>query len=629
MSQSPVPPGLDRAGGRHRRPRRRVQFLAALTALVVLAGVGAWLLIADRPDDGTSAAAPGEGRTGTDALRDCGRAGRTKVPLTILTSPDKQAALTALAEDFATGSRDERGRCIEVSIVSRPSGVALTQLSADWDPSNGAAPAIWAPSSSTWLTLLQERLATAGRPTILPVGTPARSVASSPTVIALPRPMAQALGWPAKHPGLADLLAIGTDPRGWGAVGHAEWGRVRIGRTDPTVSDQGLDATIAATYAATRQTRELTPAAIGSRSDLTFLGNLDRATFRYEADLAPFAALWSAAGARAPAVMSALLTDEHWVAEYNSAASGAPAIPLVAAYPPTGSVFADHPAAILDAPWTSDAGRDAAQAFTDYLVSADASDAWQAQHFRTPDHRLFPGDASLGLDPKQPTVVLPRPSPEATQALLKAWQQLAVQANVLFVVDTSGSMATPIAGSRTRVTKIQAATSAAAAAMGLFSERARVGLWSFAGGRRGEIDHRELVAPGPVGELVAGVPRRQAITAALKELRPRGDTGLYNTVLAARRAMAIQADREHVTIVIVVTDGRNDAEGGATLTDVLGELRSQPQDARVRFFTVAFGPDADQRTLAQIADASGGSALVAPRTEDLPAVFAAALTARR
>jgi len=100
-------------------------------------------------------------------------------------------------------------------------------------------------------------------------------------------------------------------------------------------------------------------------------------------------------------------------------------------------------------------------------------------------------------------------------------------------------------------------------------------------------------------------------------------------VLAGRRAMASQADAEHVTIVILVTDGRNDADGGATLQDVLSDLASQPKEARVRFFTVAFGPDADQRTLARIAQASGGSALVAPRTEDLPAVFAAALTGRR
>lgn len=625
--------------------------LAVLVAVVVvLAGVGTWqVLLRDRP--GNASAAAGEPRTDAGALRDCGT---TKVPLTVLTTADKVAPLTALADDFATGTDDERGRCIEVSIVARPSGIALTQLSADWDPSNGPAPDLWMPSSTTWLGLLQERLATAGRRAVVPVGAPVRSVASTPTVIAVPRPIAQALGWPAKQPGLAQLLAIGADPRGWGAVGHPEWGRLRIGRTDPTQSDQGLDATIAASYAATGLTRNLSPAAIGTRSDLTFLGNLDRATFRYEADLAPFADLWSTAGAKAPAAMSALLTDEHWVAAYNAgtATSGSasasatpgptgttgtagtagtpPAVPLVAIYPPSGSVFADHPAVVLDASWSTEARRVAAQAFVDHLVTPRAAEVWQQQAFRTPDRRLaLPDAAARGLIPQQPTVVLPRPSPQATQAVLAAWQQLAVQANVLFVVDTSGSMAAPISGSRTGVTKMQGATSAAVTAMGLFSERARVGLWSFAGGRRGEIDYRELVAPGPVGALVDGVPRRQAIGAALQGLRPRGDTGLYNTVLAARRAMATQADAEHVTIVIVVTDGKNDAEGGAKLQDVLAELRAQPQEAKVRFFTVAFGPDADQRTLAQIAEASGGSSLVAPRTEDLPAVFAAALTAGR
>lgn len=627
MSQLPIP-GFDQAGARHRGPRRRTQFLLAVLATLGLglAGFGTWQTVGNRssPDE-----ARNDGTTGAQALPGCDGA---RVPLVVLTSPDKAGALTALAEDFADSQSDERGRCTAISIVPRPSATALTQLSVEWEPSNGPAPDVWTPSSSTWLASLQGRLAESGRPAVVPVDAKAPSTASSPTVIAMPRPMAQALGWPAKQPSMSDVLAISTDPRGWGAVGHAEWGRLRIGRTDPTTSDQGLDATIAATYAATRQTRDLTPTSIGARSDLTFLGILDRATFRYESDLAPFAALWSSAGADAPAAMSALLTDEHWVADYNagSATGGQkPAVPLVAVYPPSGSVFADHPVAVLDAPWTTDAKRAAGQAFADYLTSPQAAGQWKSHSFRTPDRRLTAPDASsLGLDPKQPAVVLPRTSPQATRALLGAWRQLAVQANVLFVVDVSGSMASPIAGSRTRVTKIQAATTSAATAMGLFSERARVGLWSFAGGKRGEIDHRELVATGPVGASVGGVSRREAIAKALSALRPGGDTGLYNTVLAGRRAMAGQADAEHVTIVVLVTDGRNDADGGATLQDVLTDLAAQPEEARVRFFTVAFGPDADQRTLARIAQASGGSALVAPRTEDLPAVFAAALTGR-
>ena len=77
--------------------------------------------------------------------------------------------------------------------------------------------------------------------------------------IAMPKPMAEALGYPGKP------HRLGRHPRawpptqqGWAAFGHPEWGPFRLGKTNPNFSTSGLSALIAQDYAATGKTADLT-----------------------------------------------------------------------------------------------------------------------------------------------------------------------------------------------------------------------------------------------------------------------------------------------------------------------------------------------------------------------------------
>ncbi len=79
----------------------------------------------------------------------------------------------------------------------------------------------------------------------------------TPLVIAMPRPMAEALGWPDEPLGFADILALSQDPEGWAAFGHPEWGEFRLGKTNPNFSTSGLSALIAQAYAANGKTAGL------------------------------------------------------------------------------------------------------------------------------------------------------------------------------------------------------------------------------------------------------------------------------------------------------------------------------------------------------------------------------------
>src|SRR6185369_13997803 len=126
--------------------------------------------------------------------------------------------------------------CAAITVDTRDSAVMAQALGTDWDTTKGPQPDVWVPDSTAWV----DRASTA--PTaerMMPDLQP--SLARSPTVIAMPKPMAEALGWPDKDLSWQDLInKIASDPAGWGKYGKQEWGPFRFGMTDPLKSTAGL-----------------------------------------------------------------------------------------------------------------------------------------------------------------------------------------------------------------------------------------------------------------------------------------------------------------------------------------------------------------------------------------------------
>jgi Ca-activated chloride channel family protein len=56
--------------------------------------------------------------------------------------------------------------------------------------------------------------------------TPAGNVVLSPVVIAMWKPMAEAIGWGKKPVGWADILALARDEKGWASFGFPQVGPV-------------------------------------------------------------------------------------------------------------------------------------------------------------------------------------------------------------------------------------------------------------------------------------------------------------------------------------------------------------------------------------------------------------------
>src|SRR5690349_9221830 len=215
-------------------------------------------------------------------------------------------------------------------------------------------PDIWSPAGSVWLTLInaQWREKTGGD--LVSTGandTP--SLVTSPVVIAMWKPMAQALGWPNKPIGWADIAKLSTNPQGWAAFGHPEFGDFKFGHTHPDYSNSGLDAVIAINYAAVGKVRGLTTNDVTNPTTQTFLANVESSVIHYGDSTGFFADKMFSKG---PNYLSAAVLYESSVIEANDGKTYPNlAYPVVGIYPKEGTFYSDHPYAILQANWVTPA----------------------------------------------------------------------------------------------------------------------------------------------------------------------------------------------------------------------------------------------------------------------------------
>ena len=209
-----------------------------------------------------------------------------------------------------------------------------------------------------------------------PAGTP---FMLTPLVIAMPEPMAEALGWPDEPIGFADILRARQRPGGLGRVGHPEWGPFRLGKTNPNFSTSGLSSLIAQYYAATGKTSGLTVEDLQRPAAIEFATDIESAVVHYGDTTLTFLNNWYPADQRGTSLTyaSAVAVEEKSVIDYNRGnpdgvlqrRRGAPSatVPLVAIYPEEGTLYSDNPFFVLDAEWVDDDERAAAELFEDFV----------------------------------------------------------------------------------------------------------------------------------------------------------------------------------------------------------------------------------------------------------------------
>jgi Ca-activated chloride channel family protein len=519
------------------------------------------------------------------------------VQLVVWASQEKSDQLGSIADRYEQTRPSEDLRCVDIKVVLKASGEAEAALARGVFESNEARPDVWSPAANTWVDLLEQDRIVAGLPTMVPAARP--SIVSSPLVIAMPDQMAKALGWPTKDISWLEIFSLAQDPQGWASRGHPEWGRFKLGKTNPLISTSGLHALIA-TYKMSGGT------SIDDANVRTFMKSVESSVVHYGRTVSAFLKNLADADDRGEALsyVSAIAMEEKQVWDYNDGnpefrANGkrlAPNIPLVAVYPREGTLVADHPYVVLDAPWVTDQDRRAAARFLDHLKSDLIQQEFKATAFRGARGETGPViNTSPWLNRSKPGIQLAMPDPAKLRQVQSSWKEYRKSARVLFVIDASGSMNDRLGSGP--ASKLELAKQALSSALDEFAPDDAVGLWALAG-----TESRELIGVGSLRDQAA------QLRSEIDRLEPRGSgRSLYATVASAVASMRQRIDRDRINAVIVLTDGRNDDPANSDLNGLVRTLRAQTEDERVRVFTIAYGAGTDRDSLDKIALASRGT----------------------
>ena len=589
--------------------------------LAIVFGVLAIIAVRAVVNRGDDTASPGRGDPSLDA---------SCTQLTVVSSPEKVGLIREVAADFNRDKPTVAGKCAQAVVASKSSGGAAEALARGWDDAiDGPRPDVWSPAGGIWATIVEQRTAAGDKGDLVPDETP--SIAQTPLVVAMPRPMAEALGWPNKPLGWKDLLSLTNDPRGWGAFGHPEWGRFKLGKTNPNFSTSGLNALVGTYFAATERSSDLSDRDVANPAIRSFVQGVENGVVHYgDTTLTFLSNLQKADDAgQGLTYISAVTVEEKSVLDYNAGnptgdpatlgRHGKPRIPLVAVYPKEGTLLSDNPYVVLTAPWVDDAKRAAANEFLSYLRKDKAQQRFQEFAFRT-----FEGKAGKqitrenGLLAEEPKLSLSPPAPAVLAKVLESWTQLRKKARVLMVIDVSGSMGEPVP--KAGASKLELAKRAAASALGQFAAEDDLGLWVFSTELDKNLPYKQMVPIKPVKDGLNDVRR------SIQGLVPDGGTGLYATTRAAVRFMQQGFDPSRINAVLLLTDGRNEYPADTNLDSLVREVGSESTATGVRVFTIGYGDDADLPTLRRIAEASRAAAYDASDPASIERVFTAVVS---
>ena len=332
-----------------------------------------------------------------------------QVTATIVASASTSSLLENAARSWSDDQPVVGGRCASVEIESVETDSFINTLGEQDSKSTGNPPVVWIPDSTAWM-----RRATTNAVVAKMFPEKPQSVGRSVSVIAMPKPMAEALGWPNVQITWGSLVNE-VAAAGWAKYGKPEWGPVRLGISDPTKSTGGLLALI--NLAGSDAKGQPSAAGLATIAKLKQIKTVQEpSTAAIIGDLGKAGRDGMAAVAGYVSAFPALEID---VVNYNLAN---PPVPLVAIYPTDGSTDADNPYLVLDAPWVDDAKRQVAEDFGTFLRSTDGRRSYQDLGYR--DAKRAPSrdlTEDNGVRPKVTTPQLQVPPDVTVTQILTTW----------------------------------------------------------------------------------------------------------------------------------------------------------------------------------------------------------------
>ena len=490
---------------------------------------------------------------------------------------EKEKWITEVTDQFnREGHRTASGKPIFVRAVPMGSGELIDEVL-----SGRRQPHIISPASAAFIKLGNaQSQQTSGHDLIASTD----NLVLSPVVIAMWKPMAEAIGWGKKPIGWADILKLAGDRSGWKTYGYPQWGQFKFGHTHPQFSNSGLISLFAEVYAASGKTAGLTLADVNKPHTGEFLEGIERSVVHYGSSTGFFGRRMFSAG---PEYLSAAVLYENMVIESYS--QNNLAFPVVAIYPKEGTFWSDHPIGVVERPWVTPEHREAAKIYTQYLLARPQQERAIAYGFRpgSVDVPLAaPIDSAHGVNPTEPKTTLEVPSAQVMDGILKLWSQRKKASDVVLVLDTSGSM--------NEDGKIQNAREGAKQLVSLLSDQDRLSLVPF----NSRIDWAGTDVPLKDG--------RADLTRTIDSLFAQNGTKLYDSIDQAYQHLLQVKQKEgegRILSVVVLTDGA-DTESTMPLEQLMPRIRFDGETRTIHIFTIAYGSDARKDILKDIADAT-------------------------
>ncbi len=490
---------------------------------------------------------------------------------------EKEDWIREVTARFNAGKhRTAAGKVIQVEAVAQGSGELIDDLLAGVRKAD-----LTSPASAAFLKLgnAQSRVRT-GKDLIGET----RNLVLSPVVIAMWRPMAEAIGWGSKPVGWGDILALARDPRGWAVHGHPEWGAFKLGHTHPEYSNSGLISLLAEAYAGAGRVANLTLEDIHKPATAQTVAGIESAIVHYGSSTGFFGKKMFEGG---PGYLSAAVLYENMVTESYDPKYRLP-FPIVAIYPREGSFWSDHPVGIVEREWVTPERREAAKVYVDWLLQRPQQEAALRFGFRPAEVAVplsAPIDPAHGVDPRQPQTTLEVPSSEVIDAVLKLWRENKKHSDITLVLDRSGSMR--------EERRMENAQAGAEQFVDLLDPRDSFSFLAFNN------------QPGWVVEGADLGAAREQVLQSLKGVFPDGGTALYDAISAAyaRKLEEIRRHPGQIAAIVVLTDGA-DTDSRLSLENLLRQIRPASESQGIRVFTIGYGSGAKKQVLKAIADAT-------------------------
>ncbi len=303
------------------------------------------------------------------------------IELVVWASPEKRAWLAEAVRRFEADQANLAGRPIQVRVTALESPDMVARIvQEDW--SAAPQPHVIIPASSVWVAALQSDWAAQHSGAIVRGGNDApRPLLLSPLVAVAWEERANLL-WPAGVGTFwADLQAALANPDGWAGVAVAQgfapagaevqraqsWGSVKFAHSSPLTTDSGAQALLLMSYAFHNKTAALTQADVADPALRSWLQPIAAATLDLGDDAG---ALMEDLVRFGPNTYDVVLTYEHLALGQILNAQSRWGQQIRVFYPPATFV-SDHPFTLLDAPFTTDAEREAAAALRSFLLARE------------------------------------------------------------------------------------------------------------------------------------------------------------------------------------------------------------------------------------------------------------------